>query len=681
MVTSVTSSHRGLVAGLALTMVLALGVAAGEWFGWPFLATPLARLLSDKLQRQVRLGPGLAGQAGQSAALRVRFVGGLRLETPQLEIAAPAWRLGTHTVLAHELAIEMRYIDLWRAYRGEPLRIKNLHASLLDVQLDRLQDGRASWRFGPSPGPGSVLAKPMPLPLFDSLRVSSGTLRYRDGLLDIDLDARLSLAAGLQMSATGHYHQMPASMALTSSNVLPLLADGAEAVAVPLTVNVTVGRASFSFNGLAADALNLKGLNGRFTLKGPSLAAVGDPLRVTLPSTSAFHAEGQIDRQGSTWHLAIKDATVGASQLSGDFRFDAGHLVPMLSGRLGGRRFMLIDMGPALGTTPAEAAPTASSPAVVLTNTAKGHGRVLPDRPFDLAALRAMDADVLIDIDEVNLNTPYLLPLRPVHAHLLLAGGTLTVQDIQASLGQGSLRGRARLDGRGTQAIWDTDLRVDGVRLEHWLRQKGGNEPPRFASGQLSGHVALRGQGRSTADILGTLNGQALLALTDAKVSHLDIEKAGLDLADILGLMIKGDDMLPVQCAVADLVAQDGVLRPRVMVLDTSVSAVWIEGTMSMASEALALRAVVMPKDFSLASLRMPLQVRGTFAHPEVSFEKGTMGLKLASSALLALVNPLGALIPLVDPGDAVAARQGADGCRALVQHMGGKRAQHAARR
>jgi uncharacterized protein involved in outer membrane biogenesis len=100
--------------------------------------------------------------------------------------------------------------------------------------------------------------------------------------------------------------------------------------------------------------------------------------------------------------------------------------------------------------------------------------------------------------------------------------------------------------------------------------------------------------------------------------------------------------MLPVHCAVADLVAQEGVLRPRVMVLDTAVSAVWVEGSLSLANEALALRAVVMPKDFSLASLRMPLQVGGTLAHPEVSFEKGTLGLKLASSVLLALVNPLG---------------------------------------
>jgi len=673
-------SHGVLVTGVALIAMLAGGVAAGEWLGWPFLTTPLERLLSDTLQRRVRLSLHGVDQGAPASAFRVRFLGGLQLETSQLEIAAPAWSTARHVLLAQDVVLDMRYGDLWRAHRGEPLRIKRLKASTLDSQLERLKDGRASWQFGPAPVPGDELAKqPTSWPQFEELKVDSGTVRYRDSLLGIDLDARLSLAAALQVSAAGHYRRLPLTIGLTSSNVLPWLAAIPAAAPVPVALNATVGRASLSFHGRATDALHLNGLSGRFTLEGASLAAVGDPLGVTLPTTAAFRAEGQLARQASTWHVVIKAATVGASHLSGAFTYDAGRKVPMLSGRLGGRRFMLTDMGPALGTTPAVAAPTASAPAVVLTNKAKGHGKVLPDRPFDLAALRAMDANVLIDIGELDLNTRYLLPLRPMHAHLLLSGGTLTLRDIQASLGQGRLRGEVQLDGRGQTALWGTDLSLDGVRMEHWLRQEETAEPPRFVSGQLSGHAVLHGQGRSTADILSTLRGQARLALTDARVSHLDIEKAGLDLADILGLMIKGDDMLPVQCAVADLVAQDGVLRPRVMVLDTPVSAIWVEGSLSLASEALALRAVVMPKDFSLATLRMPLQVRGTFAHPEVSFEKGTMGLKLASSVLLALVNPLGALIPLIDPGDADAASKGAQGCRALMQRIGSKRAQRTA--
>jgi AsmA family protein len=679
-------THGVHITVAALITALAGGLAAGEWMGWPFLARPVEQLLSDALQRRVSLSSGATGPTVPPRALQVRFLGGLRLKTSQLEIGSPAWSTAPHVLLARDVTLEMRYSDLWRVRRGEPLRIKRLQAHELDGQLERQAGGRVSWHFGPAKVPNDAQSTRMSWPRIDELKVNSGTVRLRDRQQDIDLDVRLSLDAALQLDATGRHQHLPVTVVLTSSDVMPLLAAPSLAANVPVRIRATLGRASFSFDGGATDALHLQGMKGRFVLNGPSMAAVGDLLGVTLPTTAPFHAEGQLARQASTWHVVIHKAKVGASQLQGAFTYDAGRKVPMLTGRLGGPRFMLTDMGPALGTTPAVAAPTASAPdaAVVLTNQAKARGRVLPDRPFDLAALRAMDANVLIDIGELDLNTPYLLPLRPMHAHLTLAGGTLTLRDIQTRMGQGQLRGDVHLDGRGATALWDTRLRMDRVHIEEWLRQKDANEAPGFVSGQLSGHAALQGQGRSTADILSTLRGTARLELSHAKVSHLDMEKAGLDLADILGLMIKGDDMLPVHCAVADLVAQDGVLRPRVMVLDTAVSAVWVEGSLSLASEALALRAVVMPKDFSLASLRMPLQVRGTLARPEFSFEKGTLGLKLASSVLLALVNPFGALIPLLDPGDADAARRGADGCKALMSNVsskvGGKQAPQAPR-
>lgn len=44
--------------------------------------------------------------------------------------------------------------------------------------------------------------------------------------------------------------------------------------------------------------------------------------------------------------------------------------------------------------------------------------------------------------------------------------------------------------------------------------------------------------------------------------------------------------------------------------------------------------------------------MRGNFAKPEVSSELQTLGLKLAGAVLLALVNPLSALLPLIDLGD-----------------------------
>lgn len=670
--------RRRLVAGAALFTLLAVlavlaGVALGEWAGWPWLAAPLQRQWSEALDRRVRFSTGAEPADAMPPTFRVRFVGGLRLHTSVLEIGAPGWSAAPHLLLARDVALELRYVDLWRAYRGQPLRIHRLRAGTLDAYLERSADGRASWWFGPRPLPGAAV-RPLEIPSFGRLQVEAGRLHVRDAPWAIDVEARLSLADALQASASGQYRGKPLQIELLASGVLPSAADEAQATPAALSLEASVGRAHLVFKGSARDVLHLSGLDGRFWLKGPSLAAVGDPLGVSLPTTAAFQATGGIAKQGDTWRVLIDDATVGASRLNGAFSYEAGTRVPLLSGRLGGRRLWLADLGPVVGTTPAVAAATvastaASGPAPApLAASTRGPGRVLPDRPFDLPAMRTMDANVLIDIDEVDLNSSFLQPLQPLRAHLRLSSGVLTLSDIDARTADGKLMGDLRLDGRASTALWDTRLRWSGVRVDRWVRQERADGAPPFVSGQLHGSATLSGQGRSTAQILASLKGRARIELRDGAVSHLAIEAAGLDLAQTLGVLLKGDDALPVQCAVADLVAEGGVFRPRVMVLDTSDSTVWVEGSLSLAAEALDLRTVVVPKDFSPLTLRTPLRVRGSFVSPKVSVEKGPMGRKLGLSFLLTLVNPLAALIPLIDPGDADAAERAAAGCQRLTQ-------------
>jgi hypothetical protein len=77
---------------------------------------------------------------------------------------------------------------------------------------------------------------------------------------------------------------------------------------------------------------------------------------------------------------------------------------------------------------------------------------------------------------------------------------------------------------------------------------------------------------------------------------------------------------------------------------------------------------VVAPKDFSLLTLRAPLHIRGSFAKPSVSVEKAPVGLKLGSALLLGLINPLAALLPLLDVGNQKEARASAASCQARMR-------------
>ena len=60
--------------------------------------------------------------------------------------------------------------------------------------------------------------------------------------------------------------------------------------------------------------------------------------------------------------------------------------------------------------------------------------------------------------------------------------------------------------------------------------------------------------------------------------------------------------------------------------------------------------------------------MQGSFAHPKLSLELGRLAPRVAVAALLALVNPLAALIPLIDTGDTESAARAADSCRRLME-------------
>ncbi|MEO8805626.1 MAG: AsmA family protein [Burkholderiaceae bacterium] len=647
--------------------------------GWPFLGGPMQGWIGKAIDRRVSFSADPAARP----VLRLHLLGGIEVQAAHIEIGAPAWSQAPHMLLAHDAELTLAYGDLIRAGFGAPLHIRALRAAKLDLRLERQTDGKASWQFGAKTDTPDQTEPPARLPTFGRLMVDAGTLTVRDALVDMALDGSFALtdssfaaasgaANGMKLDAKGTYRKQPMTIEMQTNGVLAVVAGDAGSAALPVTLNAKSGAASLSFKGTATDALKLTALKGRFVVQGPSLAAVGDPLRVTLPTTGPFRAEGLIAKQGLVWNALFNQVSVGSSRLAGAFTYDPRPRLPVLSGRLTATNLMLADLGPAVGAPVRKGAAPAAVPASAPPRTNAKPGRhVLPNREFDLPALRAMNANVLIDIDNFDLGSGLLQPLKPVRTHLVLADGVLTLRDFEARTGQGRLGGMVQLDGRDAQALWTADLRWDGVRLESWIHQeRKDDKAPPYVTGSLTGRARVAGQGKSTAAILGSLRGETRMHVVNGTISHLAVEAAGLDVAEGLGMLIKGDDALAIQCTVVDLVAEQGLFRPRAFVLDTKDSTLLVDGSLSLATEELDLRVVTTPKDFSPLTLRTPLQVRGTFANPSISLDKGRLGTRLGAAAMLSLLNPLAALIPLIDFGGSDDAKHGADACRALSQRI-----------
>ena len=130
------------------------------------------------------------------------------------------------------------------------------------------------------------------------------------------------------------------------------------------------------------------------------------------------------------------------------------------------------------------------------------------------------------------------------------------------------------------------------------------------------------------------------------------VEGAGIDVAQVLGVLVRGDQPLTVTCGAADLRLKDGRVVPQVLLVDTNDSTLWADGSLSLADEKLTLVARVEPKDFSPLALRSPLHVDGTLGDPKVSIEKAALVKRVGSAALLTMLHPLAAILPLMDSGD-----------------------------
>lgn len=680
-------------------LVLAGIVVAGEVAGWPFLGEPVAHALSQRMERRISF------DHGSNSTLRVRFLGGLKLTAHTLIVDAPAWAQNGPMLSARNVDLQLRYRDLLALRDAQPLRIARLHADQLELRLERLADGRASWQMGR----GSQDPDTRRRPAYDGLRVddlslAGGRATVRDALTQLDVALQFALhqgaavpngasqapasgstiagsadapAEGLSASAEGHYRGQPLRATLRTGPAWSWLSSDGEAAAVPVALALNVGRAALTFDGTVRDLLGQRALAGQYDLRGPSLFAVGEPLGLTLPTTAPFAMRGKIDHQDIAWHTVVQQAQVGRSQLRGEFWFrQPPQAKPELRGTLAGASLALADLGPAVGVQGSVAAHRAPATATRLAEPAPelSRRRVLPQREFNLPSLRAMNADVTIALDRLDLGASMLADIHPFKGRLLLRDGLLTLDDIDAQVAQGALRGRMSLDGRTATAVWDARLQVQRLRLEDWIKQTRGDGVPPYVTGHLGVTLDITGQGRSTADLLGSAQGRAIVHWRDGTVSHLLTEAAGLDAAQALGVWLSGDGALPVQCGAADLTIKDGLVTPRVMLIDSRDSTVWVDGSVSLATERLALVARVAPKDVSPLSLRTPIHIDGSLGAPAISLEKGPLLRRLLPAALLAAVNPLAALVPLIDTGDDDASKA-IDTCRrTAAQRLNGPR-------
>lgn len=614
-----------ILAAIALTIALLLLI-----FDWNWFKGTVERRVSAATGREFRIHGNLDVDLSMQPLVTAE----------RLTLANPVGAKDPQMASVSRLAMR---VDLWRLLKGE-LVLPEVRLAQPRLLLDVDKDGNANWRFNQD-GPATDL------PLVRRLLVDDGELRFRHSRKRTDIliavrsgaPAKDSREVPLLINGKGKHGGQAFSVAGRVASPLKL-EDPDKPYYIDLDLRAGATRA-LAKGGLRG-ALQLQNYDLDFTLSGPDMALLYPLIGVAAPPTPPYRLRGRLGHEGRTWSYRDFSGRVGDSDLAGDASVETGEPRPFLRADLLSKRMDLDDLGGFIGLAPqAGGNETATAAQAGQAAAQQARARVLPDIPFKIERLRAMDADVRLRAQRIDSPS---LPLEAMDAHLYIDAGLVRLDPLKFQAAGGELDGRIRMDARQDLISTTGKVTVRGLQLPKLFPDAKLTED---STGRISGTIDLAGKGNSLADMLAASDGDVGLVMGSGRISNLLLEYAGLDIAEALKFLIGKDRTVPIRCAYADFSVANGLMTSRALAIDTTDTAILGEGTVNLGDEKLDLRLKPRPKDFSLLSLRSPLLIGGTFKDP--SFRPDAKALTLRGGIALALgsLAPPAALLALFERG------------------------------
>lgn len=615
--------HRSLkwVGGvfLSLTVLIILIVA---FFDWNWLRDSIARKVSSSTGRSFAIN----GDLNVHLSLRPRIVAN------DIVLGNAAWSRDPDMATIKRLDFR---IDILKLLAGIVV-FPEMALSEPHIVLEVSKDGAPNWVFNEQDK-----NKPIELPTIGALTIDHGSATYRDPEIDTDLALDIKTQEGdkvnpessLEVAGKGRFKGLPTTLHARGGALLSLRSVDHP---YPIKASGMLGSTKASIDGMLLDPLHLRGEQLNFQLEGSDLALLFPIIGVPIPPTPPYKLAGFLDHTGDVWTFRRFKGMVGHSDVAGDVAVDRGKHPQMITAGLVSQKLDMKDFGGFIG------ADRGRQP----SQTPPPSGRVLPAEPFSLEKLQAADADVHFRGEKIVTET---MPLEKVSGHLLVNNGRLKLAPLDFGVAGGNLVLQIEMDGRKPRIVTRADITAKGLHLD---RMFPASKLASASAGTMGGRAKLDANGNSIAQMLASANGEAALIMDGGSVSELMLRLSNLDIANSIGVLLGGDKQVPIRCMVGNFKAVDGDFKVEALVLDTPKVNITGSGDVNFTDESLHLRLVSQGKGFSLASLRGPIAITGSFKTPLVRPEVGGAlargGLAVALGAVTA---GIGALIPLLDFG------------------------------
>ncbi len=614
-----------------LVFLFALVLLVIALWDWNWFKGPVERAVQAKTGREFHIGGNLDVDLGRT--LTVRGDG--------LTFANAQWSKTPRMASADRAEIDLR---AWPLLRGQ-IRIPEIRLTRPDLLLETApgKDQPGNWDFlGPSDGDPPVLQR---------LLIDDGRLQFLDAAGRTDILVALNSgkprtrdsAPPLLVKGKGRWKGN--AFSLDGNTESPLELTNSDH---PFRIHLD-GRAGGTraiASGTLTNPFALRVFNLQLMLSGQDMEDLFPLIGVAMPSTPPYRLNGRLKRDHDIWRYEDFTGVAGDSDLAGTAQIDVGGQRPFLKADLASRRLDFDDLAGFIGAPPKTGAgETANAEQKARAAALAARAKILPDTPYNLTKLRAMDADVRWKAQRINSPT---LPLDDMDAHLKLDAGLLRLEPLNFGVAGGDIRSTVRMDAR--KDVISTQLQASIRKVQLGKLMPDSKLADQVAGG-VSGDLDLAGSGNSVAAMLGSSNGNVAVGIGRGHVGNLVMELAGLDVAESLKFLFTGDKQIPLRCAFGDFGVDDGVMHARALGLDTTDTLIVGEGSIDLKQEQLDLLLRPRPKDFSILALRSPLRVGGSFKDPSFRPDFKALGIRGAIALTLGTLTPPAALLATLETG------------------------------
>jgi uncharacterized protein involved in outer membrane biogenesis len=617
---------------ILLVLAIAIAVLIALW-DWNWFRGPVERTASARLHRPVTITGNLNANIWSWQPW---------VTVDGVHIANPAWAGGKDMANVQRITVQVRLLPL--LWGRTDIRLLRFDGPNVALYADA--KGRKTWDFS-----NGRVQPPMKLPPIHSFIVKNGRLAFLDVQRKLKFNGSINASEqlgaadnkGFGLLGRGTINGAPFRMDVTGGPLINIKRDQP----YPFDADIRAGDTYLTARGAVPRPFDMGQFYMVATARGPDMAALFPLTGVALPNTPPYSLRGRLTRDGFTWRITDIGGRVGDSDLSGVMTVETGRKRLFLKADLKSNSLDFDDMGALFGGSPSVGPGETASPEQKAVHAQLGaQQRMLPDTTLDVTRIRAMDADVSYKALSIR-DAP--VKLSSGSARVKLQDGLLKIEPLELNLARGRVAGRIGLDARKALPVTDMDLRLTNARIESILPLQFDGAPP--LTGALVGRAKLSGTGNSLHKAFANADGQVVVVAPGGEIRKAFAELAGVNVVKGLGLLHK-TDMTPVNCAVATFDTKAGVMRAGHIVVDTGPVLINGEGAVNLDTERMDFTFRGHNKKFRLVRVLLPIKVTGPLTAAKLGVEPGgAIAQAGAGVALGALLSPLGAILPFVDPG------------------------------